>query len=163
MILFFVYNLSYDVNVDLPFAMITSLSGIYFRSRRFILLVKMKKVISMSYGSSISSSKPWRWVRLEMIFSVRDMYINSNLDPLIKFTSRSRSTKLKDILPWSISQMVTKTTLISTRLVISYAMKRGILLWIWWKINGKWVNNMTRMSQWRERHCRTNSSIRRNK
>ena len=38
-----------------PFAMITSLSEFYFRSRKFILLVQTKKVISMSYGSSTSS------------------------------------------------------------------------------------------------------------
>ena len=38
-----------------PFPMITSLSELYFRFRRFILLVKMKKVISMNYGSSTSS------------------------------------------------------------------------------------------------------------
>ena len=37
-----------------PFAMITSQSEPYFRSR-FILLVQTKKVISMSYGSSTSS------------------------------------------------------------------------------------------------------------
>ena len=37
-----------------PFAMITSLSELYFRSRRFILLVQMKKVISMDYCSSTS-------------------------------------------------------------------------------------------------------------
>ena len=37
-----------------PFAMITSLSELYFRFRRFIMLVQMKKVISMNYGSSTS-------------------------------------------------------------------------------------------------------------
>ena len=42
------------------FAMITSLSGLYFRFRRFILLFQMKKVISMNYGSSTSCRKPWR-------------------------------------------------------------------------------------------------------
>ena len=31
-------------------AMITSLSELYFRFRRFILLLQMKKVISMNYG-----------------------------------------------------------------------------------------------------------------
>ena len=36
------------------FAMITSLSELYVRFRRFILLVQMKKVISMNYGNSIS-------------------------------------------------------------------------------------------------------------
>ena len=36
----------------------------------------------------------------------------------------------QDILPWNISQMMTKTIPISTRIVISYAMKLGIPLWI---------------------------------
>ena len=43
-----------------PFATITSLFELYFRIRRFILLVQMKKVISKNYGSSTSSLKPWR-------------------------------------------------------------------------------------------------------
>ena len=38
-----------------PFATIASLSELYFRFRRFILLVQTKKVISMNYGSSTSS------------------------------------------------------------------------------------------------------------
>ena len=37
-----------------PFAVITSLSELYFRFGRFILLVQSKKRISMSYGSSTS-------------------------------------------------------------------------------------------------------------
>ena len=99
----------------------------------------------MNYGSSTSSWKPWRWMRLDLIFSMRDIYINSNLNPLIKFTSRSGSTDFKDILPWSISQMITKTVPIRTRIVISYAMKRGISLWILWKVNENW-DNMIRIS-----------------
>ena len=106
-----------------PFATITSLSELYFRIRRFFSLVQTKKVISMNYGSSTSSWKPWRWMRLDLIFSMRDIYINSNPNPLTKFTSSSRSTELKDILPWNISQMITKTIPITTRIVISYAMK----------------------------------------
>ena len=129
--------------------------------RRFILLIQRKKVISMNYGSSLLSSwKPWRRVRLDLIFSMRDIYVNSNLNPHTKFTSSSRSTEFKDILPWNISQMITKTIPISTRIV---AMKRGIPLWIWWKVNGNWDNNTIKVSQWRESHCRTNTSIRRKK
>ena len=78
-------------------------------------------------------------------------------------SSSSSSTEFKDTLPWNISQMITKTIPISTRIVISYAMKRGIPLWIWWKVNGNWDNNMIRISQWRESHCRTNTSVRRKK
>ena len=69
-----------------------------------------------------------------------------------KFTSSSRNTVFKDILPWNISQMVMKTIPISTRIVISYAMKRGILFWVYWKVNGNWDNNMIRISQWKESH-----------
>ena len=47
--------------------------------------------------------------------------INSNLN----FCS-SRSIELKYILPWNISQMITKTIPISLRIVISYVMKCGI-------------------------------------
>ena len=64
-------------------------------------------------------------MRLDLIFSIRDVYINSNLNPLAKSTSSSRSTEFKDILPWNISQMITKTIPISTRIVISYTMKQG--------------------------------------
>ena len=57
---------------------------------------------------------------------------------------------------WTIS--------ISTRIVISNAvMKRDIPLWISWKVNGNWDDNMIRISQWRESHCRTNTSVRRKK
>ena len=117
----------------------SNLLELYFRIRRFILLVQTKKVISMNCGRNTRNWKPRRWIRLDLIFSMRDIYINSNLNPLTKFTSSSRSTKFKDILPWNISQMITKTIPISTRIVITYAMKRGIPLWIWWKVNGNWA------------------------
>ena len=102
------------------------------------------------------------WGR-DLIFSMRDIYINSNLSPRKKFTSSSRSTELKDILPWNISQDITKTISICTRKVISYVMKPSIPLRIWWKVNENWDNNMIRIYQWRESHCRTNTSIRRKK
>ena len=57
---------------------------------------------------------------------MRDIYINSNLNTLTKFTNSSRSsrsTEFKEILPWNITQMIAKTAPISTRIVISYAMK----------------------------------------
>ena len=61
----------------------------------------------------------------------------------------------KDLLPWNISQLITKTIPISrrTRTVISYAIKWDIPLWIWWKVNENW-DNMIRIFQWRESHCR---------
>ena len=35
---------------------------------------KKKKKISMSYGSSTSCWKPWRWVRFDLILTMRDIY-----------------------------------------------------------------------------------------
>ena len=113
----------------------------------------------MNYGSSTISWKPWRWMRLDLIFSMRDIDINSNLNPLTKLISSSRSTKFKDMLSSNTSQMITKTVPISMRIVISYAMKWGIVLCIWWKVNGNWENNI-RISQWRKSQCRTNPSVR---
>ena len=84
--------------------------------------------------------------------------INSNLKPLTKFSSSSGSTEFEDILPWNLSQMITKTILITTRIIRSYAVKWSIPFWVWQKINGNWDSNMNRIFQWRERHCRTNSS-----
>ena len=66
-------------------------------------------------------------MRLDLILLMRNIYINSNLNPLTKFTS-SRITECKDILPWNFSQMITKTVQISGRIVISYAMKWGVPL-----------------------------------
>ena len=54
---------------------------------------------------------------------MRDIYINSNLNPLLKFTS---SSKFKDILPWNISQIITKTIPISTRIQISNAINMNM-------------------------------------
>ena len=82
-------------------------------------------------------------MRLDLVFSMRDIYMNSNLNPLTKFTSSSRSTKLKDILPWNISQIIMKTIPVSTRIVISYAMKWGIWLWISWKAKSMETDTIT--------------------
>ena len=77
-------------------------------------------------------------MRFELILTMRDIYIDSNLNPLTNFTSSSRSTEFKGILPWNISQMITKTNPISTRVVISYAMKdfslELLLLNIWFLV-----------------------------
>ena len=88
---------------------------------------------------------------------------NFNQNPLTKFTSSSRSTEFKDILPWDIFHIITMTIPITTRIVISYAMKQGIPLWIWWKVTGNWDSNMIRIFLWRESHCWANTSVRRNK
>ena len=113
-----------------PFATITNLSERYFTFRKIILLLQIKKAVSMNYGSSTSSWKSWRWVRFDLIFTMRNIYINSNLNQITKFTNSSRSTRFVDILPWNISQMITKTVPVSTKIVISYVMKQGISFWV---------------------------------
>ena len=69
------------------FVLITSLLNFRFGAS--------KKVTSVNYGSSTSRWKPWRWVRFDHIYMIRDIYNNSNLNPLTNFTSNSRSTELK--------------------------------------------------------------------
>ena len=128
------------------------------------------------WGSTVSRLEPlrghsllfttkslWTWVRFHLILTRRDIYINPNLNPLTKFTSSRRSTEFKDTLPWNISQMITKTIPISTTIVISYAMNQGILLWLYWQVNGNWDNNMITISQRRESHCKTNTCVRKKK
>ena len=66
------------------FATITSLSELYFRFRRFIMLVQTKIMVSINYGSSTSCWKSWRWVRFDLILTMRDIYINSNLIPFVE-------------------------------------------------------------------------------
>ena len=81
-----------------------------------------KKVISMNYGTSTSSWKPRRWVRFDLILTMRDIYINFNWKKYIH----------EPTLLWNISQMTTKTIPISTRIVVSFAMKQGIPFWVCW-------------------------------
>ena len=122
-----------------PFSMIASWSELHCRCRKFIPSVQTKKVISVHYNSSTNSWKPRRCTRYNLIFTVRDIYINFNLDPL---TWNSKSTKLKDIFQWNIPQMITKTILINTRIVISCAMKSGILVGVLMKVKGNLGKNI---------------------
>ena len=65
---------------------------------------------------------------LYLILTMRGRYINSSLNPLTKYTTNRRSIEFKDILQWIIFQKIMKTFPVSTRIVISYAMKKGIQL-----------------------------------
>ena len=122
-----------------PFSTIASWSELHCRCRKFILSVQTKKEISMWYNSSTNSWKPWRCTRCNLIFTVRDIYINFNLDPL---RWSSRSTKFKDNFPWNISQMITKTIPINSRIVISCAMKSGIPFGVLMKVKGNLGKNI---------------------
>ena len=65
---------------------------------------------------------------LDLILLMRDIYINSNLNPQAKFTASSTSTDFKDILPQNISQIIMTTILISITIVIGNTMKWDISL-----------------------------------
>ena len=67
----------------------------------------------------------------DLIFTLRDIYINSNLDPVTKF-----SIRIKYIFQWDISQMTTETIPIRTRTVINYAVKWVIPFLVYWKVDG---------------------------
>ena len=104
----------------------------------------------MKCGSSTSGWKPRRCVRLDLIFTLNYIYISCNLNLFKKFTSRSRSTGFKNILPWNISQMIKSTTPINMRIVKNNVIQWDILFWAEWKVNKNWNNHMIRISQWKE-------------
>ena len=118
-----------------PFAIITDLSEFHVRCRKSVLLIHTKKVVSMSYCNKTIYWKPWRWMKLDLIFTMRDLLTNSNLDPLTKFSSSHRSTEFKDILPCNICQIIKKPIPIHTRTVTSWAMKGVIPFWVWNKVS----------------------------
>ena len=108
-------------------------------------MVQTKDLVSVSCSSSLSSCKPWRWVRLDLIFTMRDICINIILNSLKKFSSSRRSTEFKDLVQ-------------STR---EYSKVSQRKFWVWKKINGNWDNNMFRISQWRESHGRASAKTKR--
>ena len=60
----------------------TGLSKPYFRFRRFTLMVQMKKLICLSYNSSTSSWKLWRW-GYNKVFSISpfaDLFVFGDFD-----------------------------------------------------------------------------------
>ena len=84
------------------FATVTSLAEFHYWYRKFVLLVQTIDMICISYGNRASSCKSWRWIRFDLLLKVKDICINSSLDPLASFLS-SRSIEFTDILPWNIS------------------------------------------------------------
>ena len=72
----------------------------------------------------VQMKNQWRSVRLDLIPTMTDIYINSNLSSLAtKFTTSSRDTEFKYILQRNISQIIKKISPISRRIVKSYMIK----------------------------------------
>ena len=104
------------------------------------IIEKLQKLYSLPINLRAGNKLPMLFLK-KPLYCPHAKYSLKGL-PLTKFTSNSGSTEFKDILPRNISQMITKTVPTSRRIVITYAMKRGILLWIWWKVHGNRDNNM---------------------
>ena len=115
-----------------PFAMITRLSELYFR---------VKKIYPFSTNGS--NWKPWRWVRLDLIRSMRDIYTS-----ISTWIHSQNSMAVAEALSLKISSHG-KSVKWSGRSYQSAwehnAMKQGISLRISWKVNENWANNMIRM------------------
>ena len=107
-----------------PFKTITNFSELYFSFWRFIPLVQTKKKWILWNLVAAQTEDEWGLTWYLQWGNIHP----SNLSPLTKFTSSSTSMQFKHILPWNISQMITKTIPISTRTVISYSMKQGSVL-----------------------------------
>ena len=123
-------------------------------------------LISMSYNSSTSSWKPWRWLRFYLILTMRDDkgYMHQ-FQPRVtcKVLKQQQRTESKYILLWNFLQLIMKTIPISTIIIESCEMKKMIPHWVQRNVNGNWGNNPIRISLRRESHCRTNTRIKRNK
>ena len=128
--------------------MITSLSELYFRFRWFIVLLKTKKMLS----------KKQRWVRFDLILTMRDTHTISNLNTLIKLTSSSGST---------VQKYPPMEHLLNDHKDHPNQHKNSHKLWVelghpvfsLLKSHGSWDNNMIRVSQCRESCCKTNTSV----
>ena len=113
-------------------------------------------MISMNYGSSTSSWKSWKWVRHDLIFTMMDTYISFILKILTKLTWTEFSIFSQEaFLKWPRRLFQQNSH--------SYAMKQGIKIWVWPKVNRNRDNHMIRISQWSVSHCRANNSVIRNK
>ena len=110
----------------------------------------------MNYGSSTSSSKPWRWARLDLAFTVRYIYTSfpTWVNPLTKFNSSSRSTEFKDILPWNISEKIAKTTefpdgvkTIVKQTLASENRNKSKRAQLWVRVPSRKVNNLNKFNR----------------
>ena len=91
----------------------------------------------MNYDSSMRSWKPWWWIMYDLIFSMRGIYINSNLNSLSKFTSSSRSTEFKH---FSNDHKDHPNQHENSHKLCD---EMQHLFWIWWKLNGNRNNNIS--------------------
>ena len=128
--------------------MITRLFELYFRSRRFIFLIQTKKRILWTMAAAQPAENHEDEKTWPDIYNERNMHQFQ----LTKFSFSSKNTLFKAVFPWNISQMITKTVPISTRITISCAVKRCIHFWLWKKKKENGENSMIKISQRRKVH-----------
>ena len=116
------------------FATMNSLPECSFRHRRCVFLVGTKEV--MDYGSNKRGLKPWRWITMDVIFIMRNIEINLTWTHQKNSAAAIEAPSLNIPFHWNISQTNMKATPISTKTIISCAMKKGIAFWVWRKVNG---------------------------
>ena len=150
--------------------LLRTLLAIFQKSREQRFCEKMDSFVLLAYASLAASRTLLQWLLAFLNiaaqaaenhadeWSLTDTYDEEYIYIYIyiyiymtKFTSISRSTESKDILPWNIYGMITKIVPVCTRITLSSVMKWSILFWVCWKVNGNWDNNMIRISQWQEK------------
>ena len=105
---------------------------------------------SKKFKQAITKAMNEAWPDIKMKYT----YINSNLDPLIKFRISSRNTQIK-IFPYETSLKWSQSLSQQHKnCAINCTMKKRILLLVWRKLNRNWNNNMIEIFQWMEGHWR---------
>ena len=74
-------------------------------SGHYLVPTVLKSCISHWLWQKRKELRPWKWMRLHLIYNMRNIYINSNLETLTQFSSSCRSTEFKNIIPWTTSKM----------------------------------------------------------
>ena len=64
----------------------------------------------MAAGQAVKSMK---MSVLDLLLSMRNTCINSDLDLIVKFDSSRRNTQIKDVFPWNIFDIINETISIS--------------------------------------------------
>ena len=80
-------------------------------------------MISINYGSSATSRKLWRWVSLDLIFTMRDIYTSIQIWTHSQNSLAAAETLGLKICSHGTSQIITNTVSMSKGIVISYATK----------------------------------------
>ena len=126
-------NMGVTGSFKTPFGTVTiGLSELHLRYRRFIFK-KWKKWFLWAMATTQAVENHGE--RLELIFSIKDIYIYLfQSGPTHKISSSSRNTKFKDI-----SCMIMKIVPINMRIVLTRVIKIDISFWVWWKVNWNWL------------------------